>query len=374
MIPVSRPSISQDEVDQVTAVLKSGWLAQGQKVKTFEERIARYLGRKYAVATSSGTTAIHLALLANGIGAGNEVIVPAITFVATSNAVIHAGAKPIFVDVDEATYNMDHRKLKRAITNRTKAIMSVHLYGQTADMDPIREICEERDLLLIEDAAEALGAEYKGRKAGSLGKVACFSFHPVKTITTGEGGMIVTDDEDVAASARSLRSHGEDVSAWDMRGTVKERSFPMIGFNYRMSDVHAVIGLAQLARIDEFIEKRRRIASYYNEKLSSVNRIQPPFEAPYAKHVYGYYVIKLAKEVDRRKFMESLRSNGVGSGVHFNCVHLEPAYRERFGYKGGEMPVAEDVAQRTLSIPMYPGLGLEEAGKVVEAVEAGLKG
>ena len=246
MIPIAKPLIGDEEIEEVVKVLKSGFIAQGPKVAEFEEKFAEYIGVKHAVATSSGTTALHTALLALGIKAGDEVVTTPFTFAATSNSVLYVGAKPVFVDVNPETYNIDPEKIAEAITDKTKAIMPVHLYGQPADMDPIREIADENDLKVIEDAAQAHGAVYRGKMVGSMGDAACFSFYPTKNMTTSEGGMVTTDDGATADAARAIRAHGES----------QRYTHVMLGYNFRMTDVAAAIGLAQLKKLDTFNGKR----------------------------------------------------------------------------------------------------------------------
>jgi len=353
VIPVSKPYIGDEEVRAVAEVLRSGWLVQGERVARLERMVAEYVGVKRAIAVSSGTAALHLALLALDVE-GGEVILPPLTYAATANAIVHAGATPVFADVDSTTYTIDPRSVEAKLTPRTKAILPVHLYGHPAPMDEILEIAERRGLAVLEDAAEALGAEYRGRRVGSLGDAACLSFHPVKTITTGEGGMVLTDDEGLAARLGALRSHGEDTSAWDReRGKASSRRHILIGLNYRMSDVAGAIGVEQMKRIDRFVEARRRNASLLTERISRLKGVKPPYEAPGVKHAYQYYVASLDRAEIRPELMKRLRERGVGCAVHFNCVHLEPAYRERFGTGEGLCPVAESISPRLITLPMF---------------------
>ncbi len=369
MIPVSRPFIGEEEVRAVAEVLRSGWLIQGEKVSTFEKMVAEYVGVKYAMATSSGTAALHLVLLALGVGS-REVIVPPLTYAATANAVVHAGATPVFADIEPVTYTIDPVSIATKVTAKTRAIMAVHLYGHPVGMDEILEIAEEHDLPVIEDAAEALGAEYKGRKVGSLGRAACLSFHPVKTITTGEGGMILTNDSDLADKMRILRSHGEDSSAWEReRAKASARRHVMIGLNYRMSDLAGAIGVEQMRRIDHFVEVRRRNASLLTERIGQIKGLKPPYESPEARHVYQYYVVTLDRPDMRFKAMDGLRERGVGCAVHFNCVHLEPAFREALGTSEGICPVAEDVSRRLITLPMFVGLTTDEIERISNSLK-----
>ncbi len=266
MIPIAKPIIADDEIDEVVKVLRSGFIAQGPKVAEFEEKFAEYIGVKHAVAVSSGTTALHLALLAAGIGPNDEVITTPFTFAATGNSVLHVGAKPVFIDIDNKTYNLNPENIENVITDKTKAVMPVHLYGQPAEMDSIKQIAEDHDLIVIEDAAQAHGAVYKGKKAGSLGDMGCFSFYPTKNMTTSEGGIITTENEEMAEKARVLRSHGES----------ERYTHVVLGYNFRMTDIAAAIGIVQLKKLDKFNEKRIENAKYLTERIDKINGIDCP--------------------------------------------------------------------------------------------------
>jgi dTDP-4-amino-4,6-dideoxygalactose transaminase len=374
-IPLSRPYLSGEELSAVKEVLESGWLAQGEKVRRFEEGIASYLGRKYSIAVSSGTAALHLALLANGLKRGDEVVVPTLTFVSTANTVVHTGAKAIFCDVDPERYTIDPESVRTRLSSRVKSLIPVHLYGHPADMSRVNEIATERQLSVIEDLAEGLGSEYRARRVGSDGRnTVCLSFHPVKTITTGEGGMIITDDPLLAERVRSLRSHGEDTSAWQSEHTSKPwaRSFRRVGFNYRMSDIHAAIGLKQFEKIESFISTRRKNAKFLTNLLRDNRRLRVPTEAADCKHVFQYYVVLLSPEIDRDTFMTHLLKMGIGCGVHFGCVHLEPTYRELYGCDTGMCPVAEGVSRRAVTLPMYVGLTEGEMERIASSVTSAI--
>lgn len=351
MINIAKPLIGEEEIVAVNEVLKSGRLAQGPKVAEFEEAFAKYCGTKYAVATSSGTTALHVALLAAGIKPGDDVLVPSFSFIASANAIRFCGAKPVFVDIDPKTFNMETTENieKYFITDKTKAIMPVHLYGQCAEMDKINEIAKKHNLVVIEDACQAHGAEYKGKKAGSLGTAGCFSFYPTKNMTTGEGGMITTNNEELAEKARLLRSHGEKT----------RYNAEILGFNFRMTEMAAAMGLVQLKKLDIWNEKRRKNAAYYDSVLKE--KCEIPYVAPGNKHCYHQYTIKLK---DRDKVMEKLKEKGVGSCVYYPIeIHKQKVYWYKL-----ILLETDKVKQEVLSIPVHPGLSEEEVKKVAEAV------
>jgi dTDP-4-amino-4,6-dideoxygalactose transaminase len=371
-IPIAQPVIGDEEIRAVEEVLRSGQLAQGPRVEEFERRFAEYVGTEHCVATSSGTTALQLALEAAGIGAGDLVIVPSFTFIATANVALHAGAEVAFVDIDLETYCLDPASLEellrslereRRLTPRRVAVIPVHLYGHPADMRPILELAEEYDLLVIEDAAQAHGAEYRGDRVGALGDAGCFSFYPTKNMTTGEGGAITTDDEDLAEAAAMLRSHGE-----------RERyDHVELGYNYRMTDIAAAIGLEQLKRLDELNRRRRENARFYIRELSDLEpEIRLPRERSWAKHVYHQFTIRLdpdALECTRDEFAEALRAEGVDCAVHYpKPLHRQPVYLKR-GYHTASLPNSELAARTVLSIPVHPGLSREDLEDVVRAVE-----
>ena len=349
MIPVAKPILSGDELDEIRAVLESGILAQGETVARFEDRFAEYVGTDYGVAVSNGTTGLHAALAALGVGEGDEVITTPFSFIATATSVLMQRARPVFCDIDPETYNIDPDGIKNAITERTKAIIVVHLYGLPCDMDPIMEIAEERDILVIEDACQAHGAEYHGRRAGSIGDAGVFSFYPTKNMTTGEGGMITTSDQKVAERARMIRNHGQS----------ERYVHPVLGYNYRMTNLAAAIGLSQLRMIDHFNEKRRENARYYDENLN----LKAPIVPDGCKHVYHQYTIQVE---DRDAFTRHLEKEGVGYGVHYPVpIHRQPLMKEHFGQS---FPRTEEASRRVVSIPVHPGLSIEEREQVVRAV------
>jgi dTDP-4-amino-4,6-dideoxygalactose transaminase len=342
---------------ELAEVMESCAFALGPKVAAFEERFAAYCGCEAAVAVNSGTAALHLALLAAGVGPGDEVITVSHTFIATSEAVSHCGAAPVFVDVDEATYAMDPALVEAAATERTKAILPVHLYGQPFDVAPIAEIAARRGLALIEDACQAHGAEYNGQRVGSLGLAAGFSFYPGKNLGAyGEGGAITTNDPDVAARCRMLRDHGSP----------RKYYHDVVGYNYRMSGFQGAVLGVKLGHLDAWTDARRAHAARYNELLADVD-VVAPVEAPGRKHVYHLYVVRCA---DRDGLRAALDEAGVASGIHYPLpVHLQAAYAD-LGYQEGSLPVTEKVAKEIVSLPMYPELTDEQIALVVEAIES----
>ena len=359
MIPVCEPFLPGKELEYVTDCIKSNWISSGGKyIGEFERKFAEYCGTKHGVSTTSGTTALHLALASLGIGKGCEVIVPAFTMAASVFAIIYTGAKPVLVDCEPETWNMDVGQVEKKITRRTKAILPVHIYGHPCDMDPIMESARKRKLCVVEDAAEVHGAEYKGRRAGGIGDVGCFSFYANKMITTGEGGMIVTNRDDVADRARRLKDQAYS----------REKRFlhTEIGFNYRMTNIQAAIGLAQLERIDEFVERRRRNASIYNSLLKDVKGVRLPPEKPWAKNVYWMYSIVIEDEfgMSRDELAAKLKENGVDTRAFFIPMHQQPAFAQLGLFRGESFPVAEDISRRGLYLPSGSGLKKEEIEQV----------
>ena len=357
MIPIAKPFIGDEEIKEVEAVLRSGFIAQGPKVAEFEEKFAEYIGTRHAIATSSGTTALHVALLCAGIGKGDEVITTPFSFAATANSILYAGGKPVFVDIDPKTYNINPEKIEEAITDKTRAIMPVHLYGQPADMDQICKIAEDHDLKVIEDAAQAHGAIYHGRKVGSIGDMACFSFYPTKNITTGEGGIITTDDDAFDKDARAIRAHGES----------ERYEHVTLGYNFRMTDIAAAIGVVQLKRLEEFNEKRIENAEYLTEHINSIEGIEPPYVAENVRHVFHQYTVRVA-DGKRDELKEFLNSEGVGTGVHYPRTIYKQKLYEDLGYTAN-CPEAEKAAAEVLSLPVNPTLSAEDFGKIVSVLQ-----
>jgi perosamine synthetase len=361
MIPIAKPIIADDEIDEVVKVLRSGFIAQGPKVAEFEEKFAEYIGVKHAVAVSSGTTALHLALLAAGIGPNDEVITTPFTFAATGNSVLHVGAKPVFIDIDNKTYNLNPENIEKVITDKTKAVMPVHLYGQPAEMDSIIQIAEDHDLIVIEDAAQAHGAVYKGKKTGSLGDMGCFSFYPTKNMTTSEGGIITTENEDMAEKARVLRSHGES----------ERYTHVVLGYNFRMTDIAAAIGIVQLKKLDKFNEKRIENAKYLTERIDKINGITAPFVDDDVKHVYHQYTVRVGKS-KRNELMEFLNSRGIGTGIHYpKPIYDQKLYKE-LGFSAS-CPEADAASSDVLSLPVHPSLEKNDLEKIVSVLDEASK-
>lgn len=357
MIPIANPIIEDEEIQEVVKVLKSGFIAQGPKVAEFEEKFADYVGTKYAVAVSSGTTALHLALLAAGVGEGDEVITTPFSFAATGNSVLYTGAKPVFVDINPQTYNIDPKKIEEAITSKTKAILPVHLYGQPADMGPISQIASENNLVVIEDAAQAHGATYHGEMVGNLGDMACFSFYPTKNMTTSEGGIVTTNNKEMADKIRILRAHGE-----------KERyQHSVLGYNFRMTDIAAAIGLAQLKKLDKFNQKRIENAAYLSEHISEIDGIKAPYIMNEVKHVFHQYTIRVEKG-SRDDWITFINENGVGTGIHYPIPIYKQELYQNLGFND-KCPEAEKAALEVLSIPVHPSLKVEDLEKIVQVLE-----
>lgn len=375
-LPLSRPTIGEEEIQEVVGTLRSGWITTGPKVALFEDRFREYLDMPEAVAVSSGTAGLHLALLGAGIGPGDEVITSSMTFAATANAIVLAGARPVLVDCESDTLNMDAGAVERRITKRTKAIMPVHFAGQPCAMDELLDIARRHKLLVIEDAAHALGGEYKGRKVGAIGEATVYSFHPIKSITTGEGGLIVTRDAEWADRMRLFRFHGIRTSAWERHAGGKSPlyavEFP--GLKYTMMDIQAAIGIHQLAKLDGFIDRRTRLAKSYKEKFKNMKGANLLGSVPYAhKHAWHLLVVQLELErldVGRNEFLELLKDCNVGAGVHFPALHMQPYYQKAFGYRSGDFPNAERAAERILSLPLYPAMSDSDVDDVAATVAA----
>jgi perosamine synthetase len=370
-IPLTRPSIGAEEEQAVLSALRSGWVSQGPKVAEFEKAFAEYVGAECAVAVSSCTTALHLALLAVGIGPGDEVLCPSLSFIATANAIKYAGAIPVFVDVDPATYNIDPSCMERAITRRTRAVLLVHQVGLPAALNEICEVARRHRLMVIEDAACAVGAEYHGQRIGrSHGAVACFSFHPRKVLTTGEGGMITTADEALVGRLRRLRQHGMAVSDLVRHESSKVmiESYDEIGFNYRMTDLQAAMGCVQLRRLDEMLAKRRALARRYTERLETVPWIDPPHEPAGLQHSYQSYMVRLTSDapVSRDELMQELLDQGVATRRGIMAIHRETPYR---GDWDSLLPSTNAVTDSTMILPLYHEMTEEEQDYVIECIE-----
>ncbi len=360
-IPLSSPDITVLERVAVLEVLKTPHLSLGPKLQEFEHKMATYVGVKHSVAVSNGTCGLHLIVKALGLKEGDEVITTPFSFAASSNCLLFERVKPIFADIDRQTLNIDVTQIESKITPKTKAILAVDVFGHPAEWDELERIARKHKLLLVEDSAEAIGAEYKGRKAGTFGQAAVFAFYPNKQMTTGEGGVILTNDETIAKLCRSLRNQGRgEGGAW----LLHER----LGYNYRLSEIHCALGIVQLERLEEMLRKRERVAQMYKERLQNLNDVKVPYVAPHVKISWFVYVIRLAErytQVDRDRMLAGLRERGVGCSNYFSPIHLQPFYRECFGYKPGDFPVTEGVSARTIALPFYNALTSEQIDYIV---------
>lgn len=365
-VQFARPYLTGNEGEAVAQVIASGWVSQGPKVQAFEAAFAQRVGASDAVAVTNCTTALHLALHAAGVGPGDEVIVPSLSFIATANAVIHCGARPVFADIDPLTYNLDPAAAARAITPRTKAVMPVHQVGLPADMDRFLELGERHGITVVEDAACAIGASYKGRPVGSIGPIACFSLHPRKVITTGEGGMITVQDPDLAQRLRRLRQHGMSVSdlARHSADRVMLETYPEPGFNYRMTDMQATLGLCQLEVLDEVLERRRTLAERYTEALQRIPHLEPPYDPPCARRTWQSYCVRVGPRspVGRTELMQRLLEDGIVTRRGVMAIHEERAYA---GERYGNLPYTEDAARDVLMLPLFAELTFDEQDYVI---------
>ncbi len=358
-IPIAEPVIGEAEKRYVNEALDEGWVSsQGRFIERFEKGFADYCGVPHGVATSNGTTALHLALAALGVGAGDEVLIPSLTFIATANAVTYTGAKVVCCDVERDTWNLDAEDAAKKLTEKTTAVIPVHLYGHPADMDPLIELAADRDLLVVEDAAEAHGAEYKGRKVGSLGDAGVFSFYGNKIITTGEGGMVVTRDAELAERLRYLRDHAMS----------KEQRYlhPDVGYNYRMTNLQAALGCAQLEQLDAFINKKRTLAARYNDALKDVTGITLPPEKEWAKNVYWMYSVLVEDDypLSRDELAAALKEKGIDTRPFFTPIHQQPPYKGQ-----PRCPVAEELATKGINLPSGVTLTEEQVTVVCEVIK-----
>lgn len=374
-IPYGRQWIDQDDIDAVVEVLKGDYLTTGPYIEQFEEAIAEYTGARYAVAFANGTAALHGACFAAGITEGDEVITTPMTFAASANCVLYQGGTPVFADIDEKTYNIDPQEIEKKITAKTKAIIPVDFTGQPVDLDEILEIARRHNLVVIEDAAHALGATYKERKIGSISDMTMFSFHPVKHITSGEGGIITTNHRDFYETLVQFRQHGitrdpDRLQNPDEGPWFYEMHF--LGYNYRMTDIQAALGTSQMKKLDPFVERRREIVKRYNEAFSDVPGITIPFEKDDRRSSWHLYVIRLnpehLKNADRKRIFEALRTQQIGVNVHYIPVHYHPYYRER-GYEKGFYPIAEKLYEEMMTLPLFPAMEDDDVQHVIDTVK-----
>jgi perosamine synthetase len=370
-IPLARPYTDEAEVAAAAAVIRSGWVSQGARAAEFEHRVAEYTGACFAIATNSCTSALHLSLYLQGVGRGDEVICPSFTCFATANAIRHVGAFPVFVEIDPRTFNLDPAAVAAAVTPKTRAVMAVHQIGLAADMDPIREIARRHGLAVVEDGATALGGEYRGKRIGGLGSPTAFSFHPRKIITTGEGGMITTDDEALAERARIVRSHGASVSDLERhkaRGTIYA-AYPEVGYNYRMTDIQAAVGVEQMKKLPYILGRKQEIGRWYDEHLAAVAEVQAPFVPEYANHSYQSYLITLKPqyEIDRDVLLRQMAARGISCRHGIAPMHWEPYYRQL--YPGLTLPVTEAVSRTTMFLPIFPSMTEAELQYIVDTLK-----
>jgi len=372
-LPYNQPSIDEDEIAAVVETLRSGWITTGPRAHAFEEQFALYTGATYAVALSHATAALHLALLAAGVGPGDEVILPTYTFSSCAHVIVHLGATPVLVDSTADDLNLDPEAVERALTPRTRALMAVHFAGQPCRMDALLEIAARGRLFLLEDAAHAVGARYRGRPVGSIGDATAFSFYATKNLTTGEGGMLTTNRPDVEESARLQMLHGMSRDAWKRYGRGGAWYYEVVtpGYKYNLSDIQAALGLAQLAHLDERNARRARLATRLSDALAGCEAVELPRVRPEVSHAWHLYYILLRPgtlTIDRAQFIEELAARGIGTSVHFIPIHLHPYYRERLDVRPENVPVAQDAYERLISLPLYPRMTEGDVDRVAEAV------
>jgi len=370
-LPFHLPLLEQEEIDGVVETLKSGWITTGPKVQEFEEAFARFLGVRHALAVSSCTAALHLALDAIGLQEGDEVLLPTLTFTATAEVVTYFKAKPVLVDSENSYFNLDPEQLERYCSGRTRAIIPVHFGGHPCEMDRITELARLRNLRVIEDAAHAFPAQYRGRYVGTISPLTAFSFYATKTLATGEGGMVTTEDNALADRISLMRLHGMSRDAWKRYSAQGSWRYEVLeaGYKYNLTDIQAALGLAQLAKAERMLKKRAWLARHYTEGLRSLDAFRLPRVCADVQHAWHLYVILLepqALTIGRDEVIEELRSRGVGTAVHFIPLHLHPYYQKQWGYRRGQFPVAEDYFERCVSIPLYPGMTEADADYVIE--------
>ncbi len=372
-LPFSQPSIDQAEIDEVADSMRSGWITTGPKTQEFARRFAESCGAPYAVPVNSCTAALHLSLVALGIGPGDEVITSPLTFCATANVIVHTGATPVFADIDQETMNINPAAVQRAVTAKTKAVIPVHYGGQPCEMDEIMETAGRHGLKVIEDAAHSPFAEYKGRILGTIGDATCFSFYATKNMTTAEGGMMTTNNKELFDKISSLSLHGMSHDAWDRYSEQGSWYYEVIypGYKYNMFDIQAAMGLRQLDRYDEMQKRRDEIAAAYHAAFAGHPALTVPVARDHVRHVWHLYAIRLrldALRIDRAAFIEELRKRNIGTSVHFIPVHMHPYYRDTFGFKRGDFPVAEAAYDGEVSLPIYPRMTDEDVQDVINAV------
>ena len=367
-IPLFKPWVTEEDIEAVEIILRTPQLSLGSQLIEFEKKLAEVAGIKYAVATNSGTSALHLIMKSLGIGNGDEVITTSFSFIASANCILYEGATPLFVDIDEKTCNINPELVEKAITERTRAILAVDIFGQPAEWEKIEDIGKEYNLAVIEDSCEAIGAEYKGRRAGSFGRAAAFAFYPNKQITTGEGGAVLTDSAEIAKLCRSMRNQGREDGNPSPEHTT-------LGYNYRISEINCALGISQLRRLNVILGKREEVARMYDEKLSEIDEVITPFVSPHVKMSWFVYAIRLREgfsKQDRDEIIKEMGRRGVQTKNYFVPIHIQPFYRRRFGYKRGAFPIAENVSDRIIALPFCTEMEEETVDFVVRNLKGAL--
>lgn len=373
-LPFSRPTISEDAINDVVACLKSGWITTGPRVNQFTEALKEYFQAPIAMPLTSATAGLHLALIGMNLQPGDEVITTPLTFAATLNTIVLAGGKPVLVDIDPRTLNMDMNRLEDAITDKTRVIMPVHFAGLPVDLDVVYDIANRRNLRVIEDAAHAIGSEYKGKRIGSFGDTQVFSFHPNKNMTTGEGGCVVTRDQALADQIARLRFHGIDRQAWNRFSKSGSQDYEVVlpGYKYNMMDLQAAIGIHQLKELAGFITRRNELANRYQEVLADWPQwtlpSRPAYDHYHCWHLYTPQINEESAKMNRDEFMNAMKEKNIGTGLHYRAVHLYPYYREAFGFKNGDFPHAEDVCERIVSLPLFPTMTDADHDRVIDVM------
>lgn len=361
MIPIAKPYIDENEINAVVEVLKSGVLSLGPKLVEFEQNFAQFMGMKYAIAVSSGTAGLHLGIKSLGIHEKDEVITSPFSFISSANSILFENAKPVFVDIDEDTLNIDPKKIEAAITPQTKAILPVHIFGQSCDMDLIMGIAKKYNLKILEDACESVGAKYKNKLVGTKGDLSVFAFYPNKQMTTGEGGMIITDNEEIYKTCASLRNQGRDSMSW--------LGHNRLGYNYRLNELSCALGIEQLKKLPMILSKRQKVAERYNQNLKHFPEIRLPYISPDNIPSWFVYVIRLNNGLNRNLVMEKLKEVGVSSKEYLPSIHLQPFYKDKYGFKEGDFPISEKVSNCTIALPFYTSMTFEDIDYVCEKLK-----